>query len=89
MVFPSPVFTRCTSRVISVHGGELTGESGQLASPLYPNDYPVNAQYFWTITVPDGMYVHVLLRELDTELSRDEHCPFDFIKVSFYVETSR
>nr|KAG5692365.1 hypothetical protein BaRGS_007978 [Batillaria attramentaria] len=35
----------------AVYGGNLVGDSGQVASPGYPQRYPANANYVWTITV--------------------------------------
>ena len=70
--------------VTVVHGGDLTGDGGQLASPLYPNQHPHNAEYAWTITVPNGMYVYVEFRDIDLERSTVNlgRCAFDFVKVS-------
>ena len=38
-------------------GGELNGESGQLKSPNYPNDYGNNKDCEWVINVPAGSTV--------------------------------
>ena len=76
--------------VTAVHGGDLTGERGQLASPLYPNQHPHNAEYAWTITVPNGMYVYVEFRDIDLERSTVNlgRCAFDFVKVSNAIQSS-
>ena len=66
-----------------VHGGVLTGEVGQLASPLYPNQYPHNADFSWTITVPTDKYIYVEFRDIDIEMSPNAlgRCNFDSVKV--------
>ncbi|XP_053408750.1 cubilin-like isoform X2 [Mercenaria mercenaria] len=64
----------------AVFGGELTGNSGQIASPLYPYQYPHNADYMWTVTVPTNMRVRVTFTTLDMESSW-RGCSFDFLKI--------
>ena len=49
-----------TSRlIIAVTGGDLTGNTGQLASPLYPRQYPHNSENQWTIIVDIGKKVKI------------------------------
>ena len=45
---------------------ELTGEEGHMFSPMYPTsqDYPHNMTCSWTITVPEGKYVRLKIKEL-------------------------
>ncbi|KAH3692443.1 hypothetical protein DPMN_194284 [Dreissena polymorpha] len=63
----------------SVYGGEITGTSGQLASPNYPYTYPHRAHYMWTVTVPIGMQILVSFVAIDMESFRG--CLFDFVKL--------
>ncbi|XP_033761795.1 cubilin-like [Pecten maximus] len=61
-----------------VYGGELTGSSGRLASPLYPRQYPHNADYTWTITVDTNMRIRVAFTAMDMEF-RQTGCVFDYL----------
>ncbi|XP_064410135.1 cubilin [Latimeria chalumnae] len=47
------------------YGNEITGTSGQIASPLWPRNYPHNADYHWTIIVDAGYIVHARILEFD------------------------
>lgn len=62
-----------------MYGNDLTGESGQIASPLYPRTYPNNADYRWTITVDGDSYVQI--RFLDMEVEDLYDCYYDQLKV--------
>ncbi|XP_021339749.1 cubilin-like, partial [Mizuhopecten yessoensis] len=61
-----------------VYGGELTGSSGRLASPLYPRQYPHNADYTWTITVDTNMRIRVAFSLMDMEF-RLTGCIYDYL----------
>ncbi|KAI4871253.1 hypothetical protein NFI96_019773 [Prochilodus magdalenae] len=60
-------------------GNDLTGTSGQIASPLYPRIYPENADYRWTITVSGDSYIEVRFLDIDIEDWQD--CFFDQLKI--------
>lgn len=62
-----------------LYGNDVSGESGQIASPLYPRNYPDNAHYEWTITV-DGDSV-VEIRFLDIDIEDLYNCYYDYLKV--------
>ncbi|XP_059901037.1 cubilin [Gadus macrocephalus] len=62
-----------------LYGNELTGESGQIASPLYPRTYPNNADYRWTVTVDGDSYVQIHFLDLDIEDLYN--CYYDNLKV--------
>ena len=66
-----------------MYGGELTGSSGQVASPNYPNQYPHNVNYVWTITVDIGLRIRVIFNSLDLESIAN--CYFDYVKVSYFI----
>ena len=71
-----------TGHVVSpspVYGNDITGTSGQIASPLYPRTYPNNADYRWTITVPGDDYVQIHFLDMDIEDLYD--CYYDQLKV--------
>uniref|UniRef100_A0A673AMU3 Cubilin n=1 Tax=Sphaeramia orbicularis TaxID=375764 RepID=A0A673AMU3_9TELE len=62
-----------------LYGNDVTGEAGQIASPLYPRTYPNNAHYHWTITVDGGKYVQI--RFLDMDVEDLSNCYYDNLKV--------
>ncbi|XP_061094184.1 cubilin [Conger conger] len=62
-----------------LYGNEITGESGQLASPLWPRTYPNNAHYRWTITVAGGYFIR--LRFLEIDIEDVYNCYYDYLKV--------
>ncbi|XP_056155801.1 cubilin [Lampris incognitus] len=62
-----------------LYGNDLTGESGQIASPLYPRMYPNNADYRWTVTVDGDSYIQVHFLDMDIEDLSD--CYFDQLKI--------
>ncbi|XP_066579431.1 cubilin [Amia ocellicauda] len=62
-----------------LYGNEITGTKGQIASPLWPRNYPINADYRWTITVDAGNFIEVRFLDMDIEDLRD--CYYDKLKV--------
>lgn len=62
-----------------VYGNDITGSSGQVASPLYPRTYPNNADYRWTITVNGDSYVE--MQFLDIDIEDLSNCYYDKLKV--------
>ena len=67
--------------VLTVYGGELINNTGQLASPLYPGNYPHNVHYVWTISVDLGMQIRVTFQDMDIEESWNSMCIYDYLKV--------
>ncbi|KAM9333329.1 LOW QUALITY PROTEIN: cubilin [Pholidichthys leucotaenia] len=62
-----------------LYGNDLTGEFGQIASPLYPRTYPNNAHYQWTITVDGDSYIQIHFLDMDIEDLYD--CYYDQLKI--------
>ncbi|TRY89102.1 hypothetical protein DNTS_004573 [Danionella cerebrum] len=62
-----------------LYGNDVTGTSGQIASPLYPQTYPNNAHYRWTITVDSDSYIHIQF--LDFDIEDLSNCYYDKLKV--------
>ncbi|TWW71481.1 Cubilin 460 kDa receptor, partial [Takifugu flavidus] len=62
-----------------LYGNDLTGDSGQIASPLYPRTYPNNANYRWTITVEGDAYIQIRFLDMDIEDAYD--CYYDHLKI--------
>jgi cubilin len=63
-----------------VYGGDITGSSGQVASPNYPSQYPHNVNYVWTIMVDIGYRIRVTFTSIDIESA--SNCYYDYVKVS-------
>ncbi|KAG7527098.1 cubilin [Solea senegalensis] len=62
-----------------LYGNDLTGDYGQIASPLYPRTYPSNADYRWTITVEGDSFVQIRFLDMDIEDLYD--CFYDYLKI--------
>ncbi|KAF6722152.1 Cubilin [Oryzias melastigma] len=62
-----------------LYGIDVTGESGQIASPLYPRTYPNNAHYRWTINVEGDSYIQI--RFLDMDIEDLSNCFYDHLKI--------
>uniref|UniRef100_A0A8C5I2X4 CUB domain containing protein 2 n=1 Tax=Gouania willdenowi TaxID=441366 RepID=A0A8C5I2X4_GOUWI len=60
-------------------GGVLTGLSGVIASPGYPEDYSNNADCSWSIHVSNVSVVTLVF--WDFQLENNEGCNFDFVAV--------
>ncbi|XP_063063043.1 cubilin [Engraulis encrasicolus] len=60
-------------------GNEITGSSGQIASPLWPRTYPMNSDYRWTITVDSDYYINLRFIEIDIEDLYD--CYYDNLQI--------
>ena len=58
-------------------GGVLTGLSGVIASPGYPEEYSNNADCSWTVHVSNTSVVTFVF--LDFQLENNEGCNFDFV----------
>ncbi|KAM5131183.1 procollagen C-endopeptidase enhancer 1 isoform 2-T2 [Callospermophilus lateralis] len=67
------------TRPVFLCGGDVTGESGYVASEGFPNLYPANKECIWTITVPEGQTVSLSFRVFDLELHPS--CRYDALEV--------
>ena len=65
----------------AVFGGALYGQTGQVASPYYPRDYPNDVTYTWTVTVNVGWRVRATFVTMDLEGPWRGNCVYDYIKV--------
>uniref|UniRef100_K1QIU3 Deleted in malignant brain tumors 1 protein n=1 Tax=Magallana gigas TaxID=29159 RepID=K1QIU3_MAGGI len=55
-----------------VCGGEITGQSrGNIHSPRFPSEYPLDINCTWVITVPEGKYMRLAFPILRTEENHD------------------
>ncbi|XP_053215446.1 cubilin [Podarcis raffonei] len=60
-------------------GNTVVGSSGQIASPLWPRNYPHYSNYQWTITGNTTQVVHGQITQMDIEDAY--RCYFDKLKV--------
>ncbi|KAL1493429.1 hypothetical protein ABEB36_011486 [Hypothenemus hampei] len=60
-------------------GGTLTGPSGNLMSPHYPEEYPKNMDCVWKIVVNSGSKIQVIFADLDMEIQ--PQCHMDFLEL--------
>ncbi|XP_008047146.1 procollagen C-endopeptidase enhancer 1 [Carlito syrichta] len=67
------------TRPVFLCGGDVTGESGYVASEGFPNLYPPNKECIWTVTVPEGQTVSLSFRVFDLELP--PACRYDALEV--------
>nr|XP_051703671.1 procollagen C-endopeptidase enhancer 1 isoform X2 [Oryctolagus cuniculus] len=67
------------TRPVFLCGGDVTGDSGYVASEGFPNLYPPNKECIWTITVPEGQTVSLSFRVFDLELHPS--CRYDALEV--------
>ncbi|KAH0623685.1 hypothetical protein JD844_006732 [Phrynosoma platyrhinos] len=56
-------------------GGELPQSSGSISSPLYPQNYPDNADCIWTIRTWSDFQINLTFTHIDTE------CSFDYVEI--------
>ena len=75
----APQHTGFTATYEAVCGGDLEMESGQLASPNYPEDYHPSKECVWRITVPEGF--QVALKFQSFEIENHDNCVYDFIEI--------
>ncbi|XP_056410151.1 procollagen C-endopeptidase enhancer 1 [Hyla sarda] len=67
-------------------GGDISGESGYIASEGFPSNYPHNKRCVWKITVPEGHVVILSFRLLDME--SDPTCRYDYLNIYNGHDTS-
>ncbi|KAG8523728.1 Procollagen C-endopeptidase enhancer 1 [Galemys pyrenaicus] len=67
------------TRPVFLCGGDVTGESGYVASEGFPNLYPPNKECIWTITVPEAQTVSLSFRVFDLELH--PACRYDALEI--------
>ncbi|XP_042675713.1 CUB domain-containing protein 2 isoform X2 [Centrocercus urophasianus] len=57
-------------------GGQLTGLSGEIASPQYPESYPNDAECHWSIRATDGPLTLIFA---DFQVEGGQGCGFDYV----------
>ncbi|MXQ91207.1 hypothetical protein E5288_WYG006837 [Bos mutus] len=64
---------------LDVCGGVLTGLSGVLASPEYPNNYPNNVECRWVIRAAGPATIKLVF--VDFQVEGSEQCTYDYVAV--------
>lgn len=67
------------SFLADVCGGVLTGLSGVLTSPDYPNNYPNNVECRWVIRAVGPTTVKLVF--MDFQVEGNEECTYDYVAV--------
>ncbi|KAG8147801.1 hypothetical protein E2320_022924, partial [Naja naja] len=62
-----------------VCGGVLTGLSGSITSPDYPESYPNNAECHWVIQGTSNSIVKLIF--VDFQMEHSEQCNFDYVAI--------
>ena len=79
-VSAAPYRFRAVYRVASTGcGGNLTSDSGRIASPGYPESSPPGAECEWRVSASPGNTVSLTLEMLDLE--ETEHCNADYLDI--------
>ena len=60
-------------------GGILTGKTGVISSPKYPEQYPLNQKCTWVISAPE--YTMIQLTWLSFHLEKSYSCTRDWVAV--------
>lgn len=60
-------------------GGILNQENGEITSPGYPNQYPLNLDCIWVILAPSNQVIQVEFRSF--QLERQSRCLYDYLEV--------
>ncbi|XP_053323004.1 cubilin [Spea bombifrons] len=60
-------------------GNNILGSQGQIASPLWPRNYPHHSNYIWTISVDSSQIIQARVLEIDIE--EDTGCNYDKLKI--------
>uniref|UniRef100_A0A8D0DXD4 CUB domain containing protein 2 n=1 Tax=Salvator merianae TaxID=96440 RepID=A0A8D0DXD4_SALMN len=77
-----PIFFKkicCIFLITDVCGGVLTGLSGSITSPDYPENYPNNAECHWVIQAIANSIIK--LSFVDFQLENSELCNFDYVAI--------
>ncbi|CAH2282322.1 cubilin [Pelobates cultripes] len=61
-------------------GSNIFGTQGQIASPLWPRNYPHHSNYIWTINVESTQIIEARMLEIDIE----EHSTCSYDKLQIY-----
>ncbi|XP_076766726.1 cubilin [Xylocopa sonorina] len=63
----------------SACGGTYNSSEGTIASPGYPNSYPLNSECVWILNTSPGSKIQLTFAEF--ELQQSENCDLDYLEV--------
>ncbi|XP_017881696.1 cubilin [Ceratina calcarata] len=63
----------------SACGGNYTSYKGRIASPNYPNSYPLDAECIWILHTSPGSRLSLTFNEFD--LQQSENCELDYLEI--------
>ena len=66
---------------IGACGGHFTTPHGILTSPSFPENYPDNADCYYTISQPTGTVILLNFLSMDTEKSSSSDTCYDYLEV--------
>ncbi|XP_075684851.1 cubilin [Rhinoderma darwinii] len=70
-------------------GNKIEGTYGQIASPLWPRQYPHQSNYIWKVNVESGHIIEIRILEIDIEdhasCSYDKLRIFDGPDINFHI----
>ncbi|XP_014475365.1 PREDICTED: cubilin [Dinoponera quadriceps] len=72
-------FAATYSVINTACGGNYTSEQGIIASPSYPNSYPLNSECVWILNTSPGNRISLTFSQFDVEAS--ENCDMDYVEV--------
>lgn len=64
---------------VSACGGTYTSYQGKIASPGYPNSYPLNAECVWILNNSPGNKLQLTFSEFDIQQS--DNCDLDYLEI--------
>ncbi|KAM4028087.1 cubilin isoform 1-T1 [Anomaloglossus baeobatrachus] len=60
-------------------GNNIEGTYGQIASPLWPREYPHHSNYIWKVNVVSGRIIEITFLEMDIE--QHSSCGYDKLRI--------
>ncbi|XP_035743302.1 cubilin-like [Vespa mandarinia] len=72
-------FSAIYSVLNSACGGNYTSEHGTIASPGYPNSYPLNSECIWILNTSPGNKISIIFHEFNIQQS--ENCDLDYLEI--------
>lgn len=68
------IFLNSKRICFTVHGNNLLGDSGQIASPFYPKPHVQAGTYKWTIAVSNRKVVQITFSDFYVDRYSNDYC---------------
>ncbi|KAI4498132.1 hypothetical protein M0802_006618 [Mischocyttarus mexicanus] len=72
-------FSATYSVLNSACGGNYTSEHGSIASPNYPNSYPLNSECIWILNTSPGNRISITFKEFN--IQKSDNCNLDYLEI--------